>query len=43
MYWFIILNGVKLPTPYETMEECDAAMDELKARLCAPMLSCVYE
>lgn len=43
MYWFIVLNGKKLPTPYETMEELDKAMDELRARLCAPMISCVYE
>ena len=43
MFWFIILDGKKLPTPYETVQEMDEAIDELKKRLCAPMISWVYE
>lgn len=43
MYWYIVLNGKKLPTPYETVEELDKAKDELKSRLCAPLISYVYE
>lgn len=43
MYWYIILNGKKLPTPYETIQELDEAVDELRARLCAPIISWVYE
>jgi len=43
MYWYIYLDGVRLPEPYETIDQVNAAMDELKERLCAPMLSCSYE
>lgn len=43
MYWFIILNGTRLPEPYETFSECSDAMDRLRAKLCAPIISCVYE
>ena len=43
MYWYIVLNGKRLPTPYETIQEVDEAIDELKERLCAPIISCVYE
>lgn len=43
MYWFIILNGKKLPTPYATIEELDAAEEELQERLGPCHLSSVYE
>ena len=43
MYFYIVLNGTKLPTPYATLEELHAAMDELEEKLCAPMLSYVME
>ena len=43
MYWYIVLNGKKLPTPYDTMKQLDEAIDELRARLCAPIISWVYE
>jgi len=43
MYYYIILNGTKLPTPYATLDELHAAMDELEKKLYAPMLSYVIE
>lgn len=43
MYYYIILDGRKLPTPYPTLEELDAAIDELNARLCVPIIDWVYE
>ena len=29
-YWYIILDGRELPTPYPTYPEVSQAMDELK-------------
>jgi len=43
MYFYIVLNGTKLPTPYLTLEEVLAAMDELEQKLCAPMITYVLE
>ena len=43
MYWYIYLNGVKLPTPYETIDQVNEAVAELRARLCAPNIDWVYE
>ena len=43
MYWYIILNGTKLPTPYVNLEQVDEAMDELRKRLGPCILDCVLE
>lgn len=43
MYWFIYLDGKKLPTPYLNLEQVDEAMNELHEKLGPCILSCVYE
>lgn len=42
-YYYIILNGTKLPTPYETIDQVNEAVAELRAKLCAPIIDWVYE
>jgi len=43
MYWYIILNGTKLPTPYENLDQVYEAVEELRARLCGPVIDWVWE
>lgn len=43
MYYYIILNGRKLPTPYTTLRELDEACEELRKRLGPCIIGHVYE
>ena len=43
MYWYLILDGKKLPTPYASLQEADEAMYELKAKLGPCIIDCVLE
>lgn len=43
MFWYIVLNGKKLPTPYATYSDLTAAQAELRARLTACVITQVYE
>jgi len=43
MYYYIVLDGRKLPTPYATMREADDAIDELKAKIGACICQVIYE
>lgn len=43
MYYYIILNGKKLPTPYNDTADLQAAIAELQERLCSPIISWVIE
>ena len=43
MYWYIILDGNKLPTPYLHIWDAEEAADELRERLCAPIIDIVLE
>ena len=33
MYWYVVLNGTTLPTPYASMREAFDEIDRLKERL----------
>lgn len=33
MFWYVVLEGNTLPTPYKSMEEAFDAINELRARL----------
>lgn len=35
MYWYVVLDGNILPTPYLTMREALDEINRLKERLCA--------
>lgn len=41
--WYLIVEGVKLPTPYLTYDACKKAMDEMRIRMPASCMDMVYE
>lgn len=41
--WYVIMNGVKLPTPYITMDDAVAAMNSLRAANGPSIFDIVYE
>jgi hypothetical protein len=41
--WYVIMNGVKLPTPYLTMDDAVAAMNALRAANGPSIFDITYE
>lgn len=41
--WYLIIDGIKLPTPYLTYDDCKKAMDEMREKMGACCMDMVYE
>ena len=43
MFYYVVLDGKILPTPYATMREADQEIDKLKERLGACICEVIYQ
>ena len=43
MYWYVVLDGKILPTPYATLAQADQEIDRLKQRLGPCICEVIYK